>query len=62
MKNDWTDIYSKYKGMWVALLEDGNTVVGHGKTPKAARVDAEEKGHRETFLMSVPEETFDFVG
>ena len=62
MNSDWTKIYKKYKGSWVALLADGVTVVGNGKTPKAARKEAEKKGHDEVFLMSVPKETFSFVG
>ena len=62
MNDDWTKIYKKYKGSWVALLEDGVTVVGDGKNPVDARKKAEKKGHKEVFLMSVPEEAFSFVG
>ena len=62
MKNDWTEVYTKYKGLWVALLEDGNTVVGSGKTPEVALAKAEKKGHPDAYLMSVPQETFNFVG
>lgn len=62
MKNDWTDIYEKYKGLWVALLEDLVTVVGSGKTLQEARRQAENDGHRETYAMFVPEKSFDFVG
>ena len=62
MNNDWGKIYKKYKGLWVALLEDGITVVGSGKTLKDARRVAEKKGHRETYAMFVPKETFTFVG
>src|SRR6266496_3033437 len=32
---DWSKIYQKYKGMWVALKEDEVTVVGAGSTSKA---------------------------
>ena len=62
MNSDWTNIYKQYKGLWVALLSDGITVVGNGKTAEAARKNAEKNGHRETFLMSVPTEAFNFVG
>ena len=62
MNDDWSKIYKKYKGLWVALLEDGITVVGSGKTLRDARRVAEKKGHPETYAMFVPKETFTFVG
>ncbi len=31
MAIDWTDIYEKYKGLWVALKDDEQTVVGSGE-------------------------------
>ncbi|HEY4517056.1 MAG TPA: hypothetical protein VJG64_03875 [Candidatus Paceibacterota bacterium] len=62
MENDWTNIYKKYKGLWVALLEDQITAAGRGKTLQDARREAEKNGHKETYAMFVPEEMFDFVG
>ncbi len=62
MKSDWTKIYKKYRGLWVALLDDGVTVVGHGKSLKDARHSAEKDGHAETYVMFVPKEAFTFVG
>ncbi len=58
----WTQTYKKYKGSWVTLLRDGVTVVGDGKTLKAARRKAETRGHKETYAMFVPKEMFTFVG
>ena len=62
MSNDWGKIYKEYKGLWVALLKDGVTVVGSGKTLQDARRKAEKRGHMETYAMFVPKETFTFVG
>lgn len=59
---DWTDIYESYKGLWVALLEDQETVVGKGRSMSEARQDAARKGYEEVFLMSVPQEVLTFVG
>jgi Family of unknown function (DUF5678) len=33
---DWSKIYQKYKGLWVALKDDEETVVGSGATLKEA--------------------------
>lgn len=62
MNSDWTKIYKKYKGSWVALLNDGVTVVGSGKTLQDARRKAEKSGHDETYAMFVPKKSFTFVG
>jgi hypothetical protein len=36
MAIDWTQIYQKYKGLWVALKDDEKTVVGSGESPQEA--------------------------
>ena len=43
MAVDWTKIYNKYKGLWVALADDEITVLGHGKSAKEALIDAKKK-------------------
>jgi hypothetical protein len=42
---DWTKLYEKYKGRWVALSEDNETVVGSGPTAK----EALDQTHRNGF-------------
>jgi len=36
MAHDWTKLFKKYKGLWVALLDDEKTVVGSGNTAAGA--------------------------
>lgn len=62
MATDWTKIYKKYKGMWVALLDDEKTVVGSGKTAKEALLKAQKKGHRMPILTRMPESLTAYVG
>ncbi len=62
MAIDWTKIYKKYKGLWVALKEDEVTVISSGKTTKEARSKARKKGFKEPILMNVPEKLTYFIG
>lgn len=62
MAIDWTTIYEKYKGLWVALLDDEVTVVGSGKTAKEAWEDAQKKGYKKPILTRMPEKLVTYVG
>lgn len=62
MAIDWTKIYKKYKGLWVALLDDEKTVVGSGKTAKEAWKKAVEGGYKKPILFHVPTEIIPYVG
>jgi hypothetical protein len=62
MAIDWTKIYKKYKGLWVALLDDEITVVGSGKTAKEAWEEAQSKGHKKPILTRMPENLVTYVG
>jgi hypothetical protein len=54
---DWTKLYEKYKGLWVALVEDDNeTVVGSGATAKEALDQARAKGFAHAAITHVPKE------
>lgn len=44
MSIDWSKVYKKYKGLWVALKDDYITVVGSGKTPEEALKLAKKNG------------------
>jgi predicted RNase H-like HicB family nuclease len=46
MAIDWSKIYKKYKGLWVALKNDEKTVVASGKTAKEALNTAREKASK----------------
>ncbi|MBP6881796.1 MAG: hypothetical protein KBC35_04185 [Candidatus Pacebacteria bacterium] len=62
MAKDWSKIYKKYKGLWVALLEDEETVVGSGKTVREAMMQAEKKGYSSPILSRVPNNLNVYVG
>lgn len=52
---DWTKIYKKYKGLWVALMDDERTVISSGKTLKETAHKAEAKGFTKPIFMKVPQ-------
>ena len=62
MSIDWSKIYKKYKGLWVALKDDCVTVVASGKTAEEALNLANKKGYVSPFLTRVPEKLLPFVG
>ena len=62
MAIDWTKIYEKYRGLWVALLEDEETVVASGKTAREAWEEAQKKGYKKPILTRMPEEITAYVG
>lgn len=59
---DWTEIYKKYKGLWVALKDDKKTVVASGKTVKQVMDRAQEKGYTQPILFRVPTKIIPYVG
>ena len=62
MAKDWTKIYEKYKGLWVALLEDEITVVGSGKRPEEALKQVKGQGFTDPVVMRVPNTLAAYVG
>lgn len=62
MAVDWTKIYEKYKGLWVALLDDEKTVVGSGRTAREAWEEAQKKGYKKPILTLMPERLVTYVG
>ena len=62
MAKDWTKIYKKYKGLWVALANDEETVLGVGKTVKKAVQQARKKTDKTPFLTHIPKELSPYVG
>ncbi|MEK7116903.1 MAG: DUF5678 domain-containing protein [Patescibacteria group bacterium] len=59
---DWTKIYKKYKGLWIALADDEITVLGFGKTLKEAISVAKKKNNNNPIVMRVPERMAAYVG
>ena len=62
MAKDWTKLYKKYKGMWVALDNDQITVLGVGKTVKEAVEKAKVKTTKTPFLTRIPETLDAYAG
>ncbi|OGY24951.1 MAG: hypothetical protein A2Y57_02395 [Candidatus Woykebacteria bacterium RBG_13_40_7b] len=59
---DWSPIFKKYKGKWVALKDDEETVVGVGDTLDKALEGAKKKGYENPILFKVPIEVLPYVG
>jgi hypothetical protein len=58
---DWTALYAKYKGLWVALNSDNETVVAKGATAEQALTEARTKGFAEAALTYIPHEAIAFA-
>ena len=61
MAKDWTHLFEKYRGKWVALAEDETTVLAAADTAKEAR-DAALKRSVLPILYQVPETLDLFAG
>lgn len=62
MAIDWTKIWEKYRGLWIALESDEVTVIASGKTAKEAWEKAQGKGYKKPILSRMPEELVAYVG
>ena len=62
MAIDWTELFNKYKGLWVALKEDQITVVASGETLEEALQKAQAKGCAEPNMFKVPTEILPYIG
>lgn len=59
---DWSKIYKKYKGLWVALLDDQQTVVGSGDSIERALAEARKKGYDDPIVMRMPSKILPYIG
>ena len=59
---DLTDIYKKYKGKWVALAEDEQTVLESGEKATTVYEKAKARGYKKPILMKIPKEIIPYVG
>lgn len=62
MAIDWTKIYKKYKGLWVALEDDEKTVITSGKTAREAWDKAKKMGYEKPILSHMPDKLITYVG
>ena len=59
---NWTEIYKKYKGQWVALASDEETVVTASKDAKHAYEQARKKGLEAPITLNIPLELKSHIG
>ncbi|MBI3114906.1 MAG: hypothetical protein HYZ09_00210 [Candidatus Kerfeldbacteria bacterium] len=62
MAIDWTPIVNKYKGLWVGLKDDEQTVVGSGKTVQEVLEKSKRSGFPKPILLRVPTKVLPYVG
>ncbi len=62
MPTDWTKLFERFKGQWVALADDEATVIASAKTAKAALADSVAKGTPRPLLYRVPDSLETFRG
>ncbi len=62
MAKDWSKLYKKYKGLWVALAQDEETVLGFGPTVQEAVKKAQKKSAEMPYLTRVPKNLNAYVG
>ena len=58
---DWTLIYQKYKGKWIALAKDEKTVLASGDDLVSVQEKAKEKTET-PILFHVPSKILPYVG
>ena len=59
---DWSPLFAKYRGQWVALADDEVTVLAAAPTAKGALAASAAKGAPEPILYRVPDTLDTFVG
>lgn len=62
MSIDWTKLFQKYKGRWIALKEDEKTVVSVGNSAKEALLSAQKEGYANPILTKMPKSLVSYVG
>ena len=57
---DRTEIYKKYQNKWIALTDD-DQVIGEGMSLDEALGKALEKGHKNPFVIRIPDFNYDYL-
>ncbi|MFL5587435.1 MAG: DUF5678 domain-containing protein [Ktedonobacteraceae bacterium] len=58
---DLSHVYKKYKGLWVALIND-TEVISADKSVRKVVEQAKKKGYEKPLLFKVPKNDLPFVG
>ena len=59
---DFTQIYKKYKGKWVALTLDEKKVIASGESLKQILEESKKKGLEHPIVMRVPPSVLPYIG
>lgn len=59
---DWTNIFEKYKGLWVGLQDNEKTVIASGKSVKEVLKKSKKKGFDQPILFKVPLKIIPYIG
>ena len=62
MPVDWTDLFRRFKGMWLALADDEQTVLGSGKSAREALEQARARGVSTPILTHMPDRLEPYIG
>lgn len=62
MKVDLTEIYKKYKGLWIVIDEKLKKVISADKNAEKAYKKAIEEGYRKPILFKVPKRNLPYFG
>lgn len=62
MAIDWTHIIKEYKGLWIGLKDDEQTVVASGNTVKEVLEKSRHEGVEKPKLFRVPTKVLPYVG
>ncbi|HJZ05540.1 hypothetical protein A2634_00085 [Candidatus Amesbacteria bacterium RIFCSPHIGHO2_01_FULL_48_32] len=59
---DWSNLFKRYKNLWVALKDDEKTVIASGRTAKLTWDKARKKGALNPILAHIPGKLISYVG
>jgi len=59
---DWTHLYPRYAGLWVAFSKDKERVVSSAKNLEVAIKKAKEDGLKNPLMFKVPQQMLPYVG
>ncbi len=59
---NWSHLFPKYEGKWVAFAADQTTIVGSGATLKTAISKAKKSGQINPIMFKVPVGMHAYVG
>lgn len=62
MNKNWSELYKKYKGLWVALKSDETTVIASGKDLASVKSKALKTGYEKPVFTKVPKKTLAYIG